>query len=400
MSKNKIIDVIILFSILWYPYYSVANSLDLQTVWPLCGRISEESPEKSEWKAGENCPEERLGSAKHNDFPLSSTFGPRQLVSGGYRYDFHRGLDIPTYTGTPIFAIADGIVRKAGEDSAYSDPMIMLLHFQQGYTGTSCSISGGCFHSLYLHLYGWTVKKGDSVSKGDLIGYTGASQSGFSHLHFEIRKAPSEDPYSAWQRDAIHPLSILPYEYQSDSNIDILIENVNENGNLLNVTAKATVPMDRLDLVRIEVKVFNKCSKSLVPQRGKSANEKGYHVRPAWFDLEVWNREYTHKNSRKYPWESFGKGGTRECPYHNNHSDTYSANIHMDQAYDSDYQVGYFNGVSIAPNHYNANSSEYVTRYTFHNLLAADGGLSNSCIVVEATDIKGAVKTTEYNCSD
>jgi len=31
------------------------------------------------------------------------------------------------------------------------------------------------------------------------------------HLHFEIRDAPTDDPYNHWQRDAIHSLTVLPH---------------------------------------------------------------------------------------------------------------------------------------------------------------------------------------------
>ncbi|HJM61074.1 MAG TPA: hypothetical protein QF813_06250, partial [Alphaproteobacteria bacterium] len=34
---------------------------------------------------------------------------------------------------------------------------------------------------------------------------------GVDHPHFEIRDAPTDDPYNRWQRDAIHPLTVLPH---------------------------------------------------------------------------------------------------------------------------------------------------------------------------------------------
>ena len=63
-----------------------------------------------------------------------------------------------------------------------------------------------------MHLSSAVVNVDDVVNKGDLIGYTGTSASGFAHLHFEIRDAPAFDPFSRWQRDAIHPLEVLPYQ--------------------------------------------------------------------------------------------------------------------------------------------------------------------------------------------
>jgi len=398
-NNNKIKSILFLLVILVLPAVNMASSFDASPSWPLCGRVSEEAPTESGWQMDEKCPAERIGSAQYNDFPISSTFGPRQLVSEDYRYDFHRGIDIPTPIDTPVFAIADGIVKKAGKDESYNDPIIILRHFRSGYTGTSCSKSGGCYHSLYLHMNTVEVNKNDHISKGDLIGYSGASESGFEHLHFEIRQAPSNDPYSYWQRDSIHPLKILPYTNQSKNNMLISIESVNQFGTQLQVTAKVSIPMDELDLLRIEATVYDNTNGQLISQSGNNKNENGYHVEPAWFDVEVWNQEYTHKNSSKVTWESFGAGGSRECPYNTSHEISYDANIHMDKAEEND-QIADFNGILIAPDHYNANSSEYLTSYTFKELIGANGGIDDSCIVIEAVDIQGTTKFAEFNCAN
>ena len=184
-----------------------AASIDPESAWPLCGRITENPPQA--WQAADGCPPSRFGGAGYSDEPLSATFGPRPLFSEDNRYDFHRGVDIATPTGTPFFAIADGVVMIAGNHPSYSDPLVSVRHFQAGED--SCEPSG-CYHSLNLHVSQWVVSESEQVVKGQLLGYTGASDSGFQHLHFEVRKAPAFDPYSAWSRDAVHPLSVLPYE--------------------------------------------------------------------------------------------------------------------------------------------------------------------------------------------
>ena len=48
------------------------------------------------------------------------------VVMHVYRYDFHRGVDIPIPIGTPLVAIDDGIVRIAGSHQAYSDGVVQV----------------------------------------------------------------------------------------------------------------------------------------------------------------------------------------------------------------------------------------------------------------------------------
>ena len=45
-----------------------------------------------------------------------------------YRYDFHRGVDIPKPAGTPVRAIACGKVRIAGSHPAYSDGVVQVRY--------------------------------------------------------------------------------------------------------------------------------------------------------------------------------------------------------------------------------------------------------------------------------
>ena len=56
----------------------------------------------------------------------SSPFGPRQLASDNLRYDFHRGIDTPAPTGTPMYAVDDGTVHRAGRYAGYADQIIQV----------------------------------------------------------------------------------------------------------------------------------------------------------------------------------------------------------------------------------------------------------------------------------
>lgn len=104
---------------------------------------------------------------------LSSTFKMREHPITGV-YKLHSGIDIPAPKGTNVLAANDGVVVKAGRNTAYGN-MVMIDH-------------GGGVLTLYGHGSEITVTLGQTVKKGDVIlkvGSTGYSTG--NHLHFEIR---------------------------------------------------------------------------------------------------------------------------------------------------------------------------------------------------------------------
>lgn len=92
------------------------------------------------------------------------------------RWKFHSGVDMPGRIGDPIYATGDGIVEY-----------IEINRSRQGY-GTQVLIDHGFgYKTRYAHLSKLHVKKGDSISRGQLIadmGNTGISQA--PHLHYEV----------------------------------------------------------------------------------------------------------------------------------------------------------------------------------------------------------------------
>lgn len=103
---------------------------------------------------------------------ISSIFGLRRFFNEQERRP-HSGLDIAGEEGTPIKATANGTVIDAG-DFFFSGNMIYLDH-------------GQGIISLYAHLSKISVKPGDVVKQGDIIGNLG--QTGRvtgPHLHFAI----------------------------------------------------------------------------------------------------------------------------------------------------------------------------------------------------------------------
>ena len=112
-------------------------------------------------------------------YSISSPFGMREdpLQPGLYR--MHYGTDFAAADGTPILAIADGIVHWAGNKPGWNN-IIVIEH----------NIRGEQVASVYVHMWnhGIHVREGERVIAGQHIGDVGSE--GYStgpHLHFEIR---------------------------------------------------------------------------------------------------------------------------------------------------------------------------------------------------------------------
>ena len=104
---------------------------------------------------------------------LTSRMGSRQdPVSGGE--DFHAGLDIAGEKGQPIYATAAGLVSQVGYQGAYGN----LVTIDHGFG----------LETKYGHLSSFTVKPGQNVQRGDVIGRLGATgRATGNHLHYEVR---------------------------------------------------------------------------------------------------------------------------------------------------------------------------------------------------------------------
>jgi murein DD-endopeptidase MepM/ murein hydrolase activator NlpD len=108
------------------------------------------------------------------DGPVVSGFGSR-TINGSYEY--HPGIDIAVPEGTPIRAALSGTVSLQQSEAESG-----------GYGNYTCLDHGGGLSTCYAHQSSFGVSLGQSVSQGDVIGYTGCT--GYClgpHLHFEVR---------------------------------------------------------------------------------------------------------------------------------------------------------------------------------------------------------------------
>lgn len=122
-------------------------------------------------------------------YSIGSAFGLRHHPILGITR-LHAGGDIGAPAGTPIHAVADGIVAFAGERGGYGN-CVVIDH-------------GNSLGTLYGHQANLAVQTGDLVARGDIIGWVGST--GLStgpHLHLETRiKGVPVDPAGIVDFDA------------------------------------------------------------------------------------------------------------------------------------------------------------------------------------------------------
>lgn len=110
-------------------------------------------------------------------YTQTSNFGPRNDPITG-EPGFHYGTDWAAADGTPILALADGVVTYAGMVDGYSG-QITIEH----------TIGGERVATKYIHMWahGIHVQAGDRVIAGQHIGDVGSSgHSTGPHLHFQV----------------------------------------------------------------------------------------------------------------------------------------------------------------------------------------------------------------------
>jgi murein DD-endopeptidase MepM/ murein hydrolase activator NlpD len=88
---------------------------------------------------------------------------------------FHKGMDFTAPKGTPVYASGDGKIYRAQRSSTFGK----VIYIDHGYG----------YKTIYAHLNDMVVRRGESIKRGDLIGYVG--NTGLSvapHLHYEVHK--------------------------------------------------------------------------------------------------------------------------------------------------------------------------------------------------------------------
>ncbi|MDR0487831.1 MAG: peptidoglycan DD-metalloendopeptidase family protein [Propionibacteriaceae bacterium] len=106
---------------------------------------------------------------------ITSLYGLRlHPVYGVWR--FHDGLDIATGCGTPLLAVAAGRVTESYYNSGYGYRLV-IDHGR---------VSGRDLKTSYNHAQGYSVRVGDQVRQGQVVGTVGTTGTSTGcHLHFQ-----------------------------------------------------------------------------------------------------------------------------------------------------------------------------------------------------------------------
>jgi len=104
---------------------------------------------------------------------VTSSFGPRTSPFTG-RLAMHNGLDIAAQRGTRVIAPAMGVVMRVGYDNELGRRVFIDHGFGK--------------KTIYGHLNSQNVRMGQTVKRGDTIGYVGnTGKATGPHLHYEVR---------------------------------------------------------------------------------------------------------------------------------------------------------------------------------------------------------------------
>ncbi|MBP0444843.1 M23 family metallopeptidase [Roseomonas sp. SSH11] len=117
---------------------------------------------------------------------ISGVYGSQRILNGQPRAP-HLGLDVAVPVGTPLVAAASGRVTLA--DDLYFTGQTMLIEHGHGVT------------TLYAHMSRLDLQEGDTVSRGQVIGASGATgRVTGPHLHLGL----------FWLSTSVDPRPVLP----------------------------------------------------------------------------------------------------------------------------------------------------------------------------------------------
>ncbi len=114
--------------------------------------------------------------------PVTSAFGAFEY----FREDPHRGTDYGVPIGTPVLAVADGILNYAGHSAnrTMEGNNVTIQHTEN-------------LSTKYMHLSVILVKRDELIKRGEVIALSGdtGNRAMTPHLHFQVNRAEHVNPY-------------------------------------------------------------------------------------------------------------------------------------------------------------------------------------------------------------
>jgi murein DD-endopeptidase MepM/ murein hydrolase activator NlpD len=118
--------------------------------------------------------------------PISGIYGSQRILNGEARAP-HRGVDVAAPAGTPVAAMASGVVSLARPDLYFTGGTVMIDH-------------GHGLHSIYAHMQEVLVEVGQAVARGAPLGTVGATgRATGPHLHWGVY----------WFEEAVDPALLV-----------------------------------------------------------------------------------------------------------------------------------------------------------------------------------------------
>ena len=145
---------------------------------------------------------------------LGATFGMTRTKQDGSP-KHHAGWDLVAREGTPCYAIGSGVIVLIEKFNGYGRSI--LLQFNR--SGPENQSNARTAYAFYAHLQEASVKAGQHVKAGEMIGKTGIdgnAESAYPHLHFEIWTNPDPKKVLGQQgRYRLDPGEVLGYAHLS-----------------------------------------------------------------------------------------------------------------------------------------------------------------------------------------
>ena len=138
---------------------------------------------------------------------ITSEWGPRDLLGRSW----HEGIDVGVSVGTPVFAVANGMV--AGVVSYNCGGNMVVVHH---------NINGVNYTTVYAHLSSINVGEGQTVDRNTVVGYSGGAAGGYDqcttgpHLHVTVATGLFWVDYYDWTYElnvkySINPRSVINF---------------------------------------------------------------------------------------------------------------------------------------------------------------------------------------------